>query len=96
VEAVREDVPRPQRAEHLLHRDARAVVVDLRRVRSHCRFRNRGTEYVTESGMKWMSGGAKRQCGRVLRWTMSGSLAPSAAASARLKASRSFAPSHAP
>jgi hypothetical protein len=33
-------------------------------VRSHCRFRSRGTEYVRESGMKWMSGGAKRQCGR--------------------------------
>ena len=37
--------------------------------RSHCRFRNRGTEYVSKSGMKWMSGGAKRQCGRALAWT---------------------------
>jgi hypothetical protein len=27
-----------------------------------CRFRDRGTEYVRESGMKWMSGGARRQC----------------------------------
>jgi hypothetical protein len=26
------------------------------RVRSHCRVRNRGTEYVSKSGMKWMSG----------------------------------------
>jgi hypothetical protein len=30
-----------------------------RRVRSHCRFRNRGTEYVSESGMERMSGGAR-------------------------------------
>ena len=28
--------------------------------RSHCRFRNRGIEYISESGMKWMSGGTKR------------------------------------
>jgi hypothetical protein len=34
-----------------------------RRVWSHCRFR---TGYVRESGMKWMSGGAKRQCDRAL------------------------------
>ena len=32
------------------------------RVRSHCRFRNRGTKYVSESGMKWMRGNTKRQC----------------------------------
>ena len=31
------------------------------RVRSHCRFRHRGTEYVSESGIKWMSGSTKRQ-----------------------------------
>jgi hypothetical protein len=36
------------------------------RARSHCRFRNRGTEYVSESSMKWMSGGTKRQCDRTL------------------------------
>jgi hypothetical protein len=36
------------------------------RVRSHCRFRSRGTEYVSESGMKWISGGTKRQCDRAL------------------------------
>jgi hypothetical protein len=36
------------------------------RVRSHRRFRNRGTEYVSESGMKWMSGRTKRHCGRAL------------------------------
>jgi hypothetical protein len=32
-----------------------------RRVRSHYRFRYRGTEYVSESGAKRMRGGAKRQ-----------------------------------
>ena len=26
------------------------------------RFRNRGAEYMSESGVKWMSGSAKRQC----------------------------------
>ena len=36
------------------------------KVRSHCRFRNRGTKYVSESGMKRMSGGTKRQCDRAL------------------------------
>ena len=36
------------------------------RVRSHCRFKNRGTEYVSESVMKWMSGGTKRECDRAL------------------------------
>ena len=25
-------------------------------------FRNRGTEYVSEYGMEWMSGGAGRRC----------------------------------
>ena len=30
------------------------------RVRSHCRFRNRGTEYVSELGKKRMSGSTKR------------------------------------
>jgi hypothetical protein len=37
------------------------------RVRSHCRFRNRGTEYVSESGKKWMQGSTKRQCDRALQ-----------------------------
>jgi hypothetical protein len=37
------------------------------RVRSHCRFRNRSTEYVRESGVEWMSGSTKRQCDRALR-----------------------------
>jgi hypothetical protein len=27
--------------------------------RSHCRFRNRDTEYVSGYGMKWMSGSTK-------------------------------------
>ena len=30
-------------------------------VRSHRRVRNRGTEYVSESGIKWMSGSTKRR-----------------------------------
>ena len=33
-------------------------------VRSPCHFRNRGTDYTSESGIKRMSGGAKRQCDR--------------------------------
>jgi hypothetical protein len=37
------------------------------RVRSHCRFRNSGTEYVSDSGVKWMRGGTQRQCDRALR-----------------------------
>jgi hypothetical protein len=32
----------------------------------HCRFRSIGAESVRESGMKWMSGSATRQCGRTL------------------------------
>jgi hypothetical protein len=36
------------------------------RVRSHCRLRNRGTNSLRKSGMEWMSGGAKRRCGRTL------------------------------
>jgi hypothetical protein len=36
------------------------------RVRSHCRFRSRGTEYVGEYGIKWMRGSTKRQFGRAL------------------------------
>ena len=36
------------------------------RVRSHCRFRNRGTEYVSEYGIKWTRGSLKRQCDRAL------------------------------
>ena len=43
-----------------------AVGLRLAWVRSHCRFRNRGTEYVGESGIKWMSGGTKRQRGQAL------------------------------
>jgi hypothetical protein len=38
-----------------------------RRVWSHCRFRNRGTEYFSESGIKWMRGRTTRQCDRALR-----------------------------
>ena len=39
--------------------------VDLR-VRSHCRFRNKSTQYGREYGMKWMSGSTKRPCDRAL------------------------------
>jgi hypothetical protein len=31
-----------------------------------CRFRNRGTEYVSGSGVEWISGSTKRQCDRAL------------------------------
>jgi hypothetical protein len=31
-----------------------------------CRSINRGTESLSKYGMKWISGGAKRQCGRAL------------------------------
>ena len=37
-----------------------------RRARLHCCFRKRGAEHVSEYGMKWMSGGAERQCDRAL------------------------------
>ena len=40
-----------------------APVVDLR-VRSHCRLRNTGTEYVNESAVKRMGGSTKQQCDR--------------------------------
>ena len=36
------------------------------RVRSHCRFRNRGAESLRKSGIKWTGGGAERRCGRAL------------------------------
>jgi hypothetical protein len=39
--------------------------VDLR-VRSHCRVRNRCTEYDSDPGIKWMGGGTERQCDRAL------------------------------
>jgi hypothetical protein len=32
-----------------------------RRVRLHCRFSNRGTEHVSESGVKRMDDGTKRE-----------------------------------
>ena len=37
------------------------------RVRSHSRFRYKAIDYLSESGMRWMSGSAKRQCDRTLR-----------------------------
>jgi hypothetical protein len=47
------------------HRRRQPAVVRPR-VRSHCRFRNRGAEYVRESGIKWMRGSTRRQCDRAL------------------------------
>jgi hypothetical protein len=38
--------------------------VEAPRVRLHCRFRNRRTKSVTDSGMKLTSGGTKRPCDR--------------------------------
>jgi hypothetical protein len=38
---------------------APAVALDLLRVRSHCRFRNKGTEYDSKYGTKRMSGGTE-------------------------------------
>jgi hypothetical protein len=43
-----------------------AAAASAPRVRSHCRFRNRGTDYLSTSCMKWMSGNAKRRCDRAL------------------------------
>ena len=36
------------------------------RVRSHCRFTQRGTEYDCKYGTKWVTSSAKRQCDRAL------------------------------
>jgi hypothetical protein len=36
------------------------------RIRSLCRFRNSGTEYLRKSGINWMIGCAKRKCDRTL------------------------------
>ena len=36
------------------------------RVQSHGRFRNRGTEYVSDSSAKWMSSSKRRQCDQAL------------------------------
>jgi hypothetical protein len=36
------------------------------RARSHCRFGKRDTDSLSESSVKWISGGAKRQCDRTL------------------------------
>jgi hypothetical protein len=49
------------------------------RVQSHRRFRNRRTEYISESGVKWMSRSAKRQCDRALAVPVSSERHPPAA-----------------
>jgi hypothetical protein len=46
--------------------EARARGAARPRVRSHCRFTQRGAGYGGKSGMKWMSGSTKRQCDRAL------------------------------
>jgi serine/threonine protein kinase len=38
----------------------------VRWVRSHCRFRIRGTESLSKSGIKWVNCRTKRQCDRTL------------------------------
>jgi hypothetical protein len=43
---------------------AKSAVRPPRRARPHCRFKNRGTEYVSDSGIKWMGSSTKRQGGR--------------------------------
>jgi hypothetical protein len=50
------------------------------RVRPHRRFRNRRADSLSESGMKWMRGGAKRQCDRADPHRRSPSLPPPTAA----------------
>ena len=42
----------------------RAIKNQLHQVRArrHCRFRNRGTDSLRESGIKWVSGSTKRRC----------------------------------
>jgi hypothetical protein len=41
--------------------DLAGAALDAAGVRqSHCRFRNRATEYVSESDMKWMSGSSEQ------------------------------------
>ena len=58
--------PAPVRAAAVgIHR-GRAERAGQRRVRSHCHFITRGTEYISKSGMNWMIGSTKRQCGRAL------------------------------
>ena len=59
---LRPEQPRPRAAEGHAALDP----LPAGRVRSHCRFRKRCTEYISESGIKWMSGCTKRQCDRTL------------------------------
>jgi hypothetical protein len=54
------------------------------RVRPPRRLRDRPTEYGSKAGAEWLSGGAKRQCGRALR------LASCSAAPSRARASPSW------
>jgi hypothetical protein len=63
---ARQEVPGGvQHAGPLLRYLPRPVRGD-RRIWSHCRFKSSGIEYVSESGIAGMSGGATRQCDRAL------------------------------
>jgi hypothetical protein len=54
--------PLVQQGRHALRRQRLAPP----RFRPHCHFRNRGTEYVSESSIKQISGSTKRHCNRAL------------------------------
>jgi hypothetical protein len=58
--------PKTLNASHLeMLREGPAVCRRARvRVRPHTRFRNRGTDSLRESGMKWVGGGTTRHCDR--------------------------------
>jgi hypothetical protein len=62
-------VPRAQarRPGRGVRRGAAAVPRREGGVRLHYRFRNRGANCLSESGMKWMSGISKRQCDQTPR-----------------------------
>ena len=67
VYAIRESewLERPRLPCRRRGRRAAGAAARAPRVRSHCRLR--GTDYLSESGMKWMSGNTKRQCDRARR-----------------------------
>ena len=69
-----QDVPRPRaRVSFATVPALRVMEINVSRAAEHlgfrhiaCRFRNTGTKYVSESGIKWMGGSTKRQCDRAL------------------------------
>jgi hypothetical protein len=68
--------PMPSRAGGRSHSPA---LPPAGRVRSHCRFRKRGTDYLSKSGITWMSGVTTRQSDRTLTAGLGGLSAASAA-----------------